>query len=64
MELSEKIPWVWTGLMIGASSIFTAYHVQYLLLDAELRAKITQPEDAAQYLVLSGGISGGTGFYQ
>ena len=44
VELSEKIPWVWTGLMIGASSIFTAYHVQYLLLDAELRAKITQPK--------------------
>ena len=39
VELSEKIPWVWTGLMIGASSIFTAYHVQYLLLDAELRAR-------------------------
>ena len=44
VELSEKIPWVWTGLMIGASSIFTAYHVQYLLLDAELRAKVTQPK--------------------
>ena len=63
VELSEKIPWVWTGLMIGASSIFTAYHVQYLLLDAELRQDHTA-EDAAQYLVLSGGISGGTGFYQ
>ena len=23
VELSEKIPWVWTGLMIGASSIFS-----------------------------------------
>lgn len=42
IELSEKIPWVWTGLMIGLSSIFTAYHVQYLLLDEELRAKISQ----------------------
>ena len=51
VELSEKIPWVWTGLMIGASSIFTAYHDH-------------TAEDAAQYLVLSGGISGGTGFYQ
>ncbi len=28
--------------MFGASSIFTAYHVQYLLLDSELRAKISQ----------------------
>lgn len=42
IELSEKIPWVWTGIMIGLSGIFTAYHVQYLLLDEELRAKISQ----------------------
>ncbi len=37
--------------MIGASSIFTAYHVQYLLLESgELRAKCAA-EDAARYLV-------------
>lgn len=42
IELNPKLPWVWTALMIGLSSIFTAYHIQYLLLDAELRAKITQ----------------------
>lgn len=41
VELSPKLPWVWTGILLGLSSIFTAYHVQYLLLDAELRAKIT-----------------------
>lgn len=41
IELSPKLPWVWTGIMLGLSGIFTAYHVQYLLLDAELRAKIT-----------------------
>ena len=41
IELSEKLPWIWTGLMLGGGSIFTAYHIQYLLLDAELRAKLT-----------------------
>lgn len=41
VELSEKLPWVWTTIMLLTGSIFTAYHVQYLLLDAELREKIT-----------------------
>ena len=41
LELSPKIPWVWTGILLGLSGIFTAYHIQYLLLDAELRAKIS-----------------------
>lgn len=41
IELSEKLPWLWTGFMFAGSSIFTAFHVQYLLLDAELRAKIS-----------------------
>ena len=41
IELSEKIPWVWTAIMLIAGSVFTAYLIQYLLLDAELRAKIT-----------------------
>lgn len=39
LELSPKIPWVWTGILLGLGGIFTAYHIQYLLLDAELRAK-------------------------
>lgn len=42
IELPEKFSWLWTALMIVPGSIFTAYHVQYLLLDAELRAKISQ----------------------
>lgn len=42
IELNEKLSWLWAALMIGGSSLFTAYHVQYLLLDAELRAKISQ----------------------
>lgn len=41
IELSEKLPWLWSALMIGIGSVFSAYQVQYLLLDAELRAKIT-----------------------
>ena len=51
VELSEKIPWVWTGLMIGAAG-------------CRASRQDHTAEDAAQYLVLSGGISGGTGFYQ
>ena len=42
IELKEKLSWLWIAIMIGGSSLFTAYHVQYLLLDAELRAKISQ----------------------
>lgn len=41
IELSGKLSWLWTGLMLVGSSFCTAYQVQYLLLDAELRAKIT-----------------------
>lgn len=39
--LSEKLPWLWTILMFGISSVFTTHLIQYLLLDAELRQKIT-----------------------
>lgn len=44
MELSgkPKLSWLWAIFLIGGSSIFTAYLMQYLLLDAELRAKISQ----------------------
>lgn len=41
IELSEKLSWLWTGLMLGLGAVFTAFHVQYLLLDAELRTKIS-----------------------
>lgn len=41
IELSDKLSWLWTGLMLGLGAVFTAFHVQYLLLDAELRAKIS-----------------------
>lgn len=42
IEGNEKLSWLWSGLILSGSSFFTAYHVQYLLLDAELRAKISQ----------------------
>lgn len=42
IELSPKLSWLWSGVMLSLGSIFTAYHVQYLLLDEELRIKITQ----------------------
>ena len=41
IELNPKLSALWAVFLVGSSSIFTAYHVQYLLLDAELRAKIS-----------------------
>lgn len=41
IELNEKLTWLWSAIMLGTGGIFTAYHIQYLLLDAELRAKIS-----------------------
>lgn len=40
VEWKESLSWLWTTLAIGLSSIFSIHMVQYLLLDAELRAKI------------------------
>lgn len=40
IEWKESLAWLWTTLAIVLSSIFSTYMVQYLLLDAELRAKI------------------------
>lgn len=42
VEINRKWSWLWSAVMIAGSAVFTAYHVQYLLLDAELRAKISQ----------------------
>lgn len=41
IELKEKWAWLWSALLLTGSSVFTAHHVQYLLLDAELRGKIS-----------------------
>lgn len=41
IELEQKFSWLWSAILFAAGSVFTAYHVQYLLLDAELRAKIS-----------------------
>lgn len=42
IEINSKWSCVCGGIMITGSAVFAAYHVQYLLLDAELRAKISQ----------------------
>ena len=42
IELSPKLPGIWTSLAIVLSAIFTTYHLQYLLLDEELRSRISQ----------------------
>lgn len=41
IEASSKLAGLWSAIMILLGGVFTAYHVQYLLLDAELRAKIS-----------------------
>lgn len=41
IELNPKLSALWAVFLVGSSSIFTVYHVQYLLLDVELRAKIS-----------------------
>lgn len=41
IELKEKWTGLWSALMLTGGSIFTAYHVQYLLLEKELREKIS-----------------------
>lgn len=40
IEWKESLAWLWTILAIALSSIFSTHMVQYLLLNAELRAKI------------------------
>ena len=40
IEWKESLAWLWTTIAILLSSVSSTYMVQYLLLDAELRAKI------------------------
>ena len=40
IEWKDSLAWLWTTLAIVLSSVFSTMMVQYLLLDAELRAKI------------------------
>ena len=40
IEWKESLAWLWTILAIALSSVFSTHMVQYLLLNAELRAKI------------------------
>lgn len=41
IEWGQKLAGLISAILLGASGVFTAYHVQYLLLDEELRAKIS-----------------------
>lgn len=41
LELSEKLPWIWTAILFAGGSVLTTFSIQYLLLDAELFAKTT-----------------------
>lgn len=39
LELYEKIPWVWSGILVIGGAVLTTFSIQYLLLDAELFAR-------------------------
>ncbi len=41
VETKPQFAWLNLAVLTAAGSVFSAYHVQYLLLDAELRAKIS-----------------------
>lgn len=41
IEWKDSLAWLWTPVGIVLSSIFSTYMVQYLLLDEQLRAKIS-----------------------
>ena len=35
VRLSDKLPWLWTGILFGVGSIFTTYCIQYCILDPQ-----------------------------
>ena len=39
IELNEKLPWVWTGIMFIGGATLTMFSIQYLLLEWELFLK-------------------------
>lgn len=36
LELDERLPWLWTGILFVGGAVLSTFLVQYLLLDAEL----------------------------
>lgn len=41
VEINPRFAWMNAVVLLAVGSVFTAYHVQFLLLDAEFRAKIS-----------------------
>ncbi len=41
LDLSEKLPWLWTAILFLFSASFTTHCVQYLILDDTLYAKLS-----------------------
>ena len=41
IELDERLPWIWTGLLFAGGAALSVFCVQYLLLDAELFARLS-----------------------
>lgn len=42
ITINQKWAWLPSVLMIGGGAVFTVYHIQYLLLETELRQKISE----------------------
>lgn len=42
IELNEKLPWLWTVLIVSAGGMLTTFSIQYLLLNEELLLKTRQ----------------------
>ena len=41
LELDERLPWLWTGLLFVGGAVLSTFSVQYLLLDAQLFARLS-----------------------
>ena len=43
IELDERLPWLWTGILFAGGAALSTFSTQYLLLDAELFSRL-KPE--------------------
>lgn len=41
IDLDERYPWLWTGILFAAGAILTTFSIQYMLLDAESFTKLS-----------------------
>ncbi len=41
IELNERFPWVWTGILFAGGAVLSTYSIQYMLLEHDLFIKTT-----------------------